>query len=166
MQFKIQPKINHRRQEKSYSCGAAAIAMLFGANEAEIRKEVKTDSNGTHDYDVYQFLKRVGLECHQIHLKENYYKFAETLKNLSFKFPIYAGSSYRDRYYVKGRDRNRQHAILICDGLFYDPSEKKGLTFESYESVFNKSMIINHFIIIDEERPDYLKNIRKEEFLN
>lgn len=159
--MKIQPKIIHRRQELEYSCGAASIAMLFGMDEKTIRKEVNTRANGTKTDDVCDFLFRQGLKHHWVCINEDYYRVMENLARTSFQYPIYACGSFRDRFFEKGRDRKRSHAVLICDGLIYDPSENREMCGESYEKVFNKSLIFNTLIIIEEERPNFLKNSLK-----
>lgn len=152
------PQITHRKQEKPYSCGAASIAMLFNAPESLIRSEVNTTSYGTSPFGVQNFLDKLEVTSFQIHLNKPYEECIADLAQTSFKFPIYCGSEYRDRYFVKGRDRERQHAILICDGLIYDPSCNKAMLPEEYLSVFNKSLTVKHIIIIDSERPNFLKN--------
>jgi hypothetical protein len=158
---KIQPKIIHRRQELQYSCGAASIAMLFGIKEELARKEVETRVSGTSADNVSDFLSRSNIKHHWVVINEDYYKFIETLTQTSRKFPIYACAEYRDKYFSKGRDRKRSHAVLIADGLIYDPSENREMCGESYEKVFNKSLVFNTLIIIEEERPNFLKNSLK-----
>jgi hypothetical protein len=160
---KIQPKITHRRQQLPYSCGAASIAMLFGADEKIIRKEVKTKASGTKTDSVCDFLSRQGLKYHWVCINEDYYKAMENLAKTSFQYPIYACGEFKDRHFSKGRDRKRNHAILICDGMVFDPSEEREMTGESYEKVFNKSLVFNTLIIIEQERPNFLKNSLKFE---
>lgn len=151
-------KITHRRQEKPYSCGAASIAMLFNSPESLIRKEVKTRTSGTKTDNVCDFLSKCGIKYHWVCVNEDYYRFIDTLTQTSRKFPIYACASFRDRFYKTGRDRNRHHAVLISDGLIYDPSCNKPMSADEYESVFNKSLIFTSLIIIEDERPNFLKN--------
>jgi hypothetical protein len=155
---KIQPKITHRRQQLPYSCGAASIAMLFGADEKTIRKEVKTRASGTDPCNVLEFLSRNHLCPHLVFLGEHYGKVIHDLIQTSLKFPIYACATYKDRVFKKGRDRTRHHAVLICDGLVYDPAEEREMSGEAYEKVFNKSLLFNSIIIIDSERPNFLRN--------
>jgi hypothetical protein len=156
--MKIQSKITHRRQQLPYSCGAASIAMLFGADEKTIRKEVKTRASGTNTDLVCDFLSRQGLKYHWVCINEDYYNAMPNLARTSFQYPIYACGSFRDRFFLNGRDRNRNHAVLICDGLVFDPSEEREMSGEAYEKVFNKSLVFNTLIIIEEERPNFLRN--------
>jgi ABC-type bacteriocin/lantibiotic exporter with double-glycine peptidase domain len=160
---KIQTKITHCRQQLPYSCGAASIAMLFGADESVVRKEVGTKSSGTSAVSVSNFLNKTGITHHYVSLNQDYHDSISNLIKTSFKFPIYVCGEFKDRYFSKGRDRKRNHAILICDGMVFDPSEERAMSGESYEKVFNKSLIFNTLIIIEEERPDFLKNSLKFE---
>lgn len=158
-------KITHRKQEKSYSCGAASIAMLFNQREELIRAKLNTtNANGTRIWSVSNYLKEIGINSFLISLDKTYQECAADLIQTSYQFPIYCASEYRSRYFVKGRDEVRRHAMLICDGLIYDPAENKEMIPEEYLSVFNKSLIINSIIIIDCERPDYIKNFQNCHF--
>jgi len=160
---KTQPKITHRRQQLPYSCGAASIAMLFGADEKTIRKEVKTKASGTASYNVSEFLNKTGITHHYVTLNQDYHDSISNLIKTSLKFPIYVCGEFKDRHFSKGRDRKRNHAILICDGMVFDPSEEREMSGESYEKVFNKSLVFNTLIIIEQERPNFLKNSLKFE---
>jgi len=150
--------ITHLRQEKPYSCGAACIAMLFNKSESVIRKEIKTDSGGTNTYDVCDFLKRNNLIYYRISINQSYGDSIQNLINTSYKFPLYICGEFRDRFHVKGRDNLRHHAILIVDGHVYDPAEPREMSGEAYEKVFNKALVFNDIIIIENERPNFIKN--------
>lgn len=160
-EVKILPKIIHRKQQLPYSCGAASVAMLFGEDEALIRKEVKTRTSGTKTDEVYSFLTRNGIKSHWVCINEDYYSAIQNLTLTSLQFPIFAAGSFKDRFFNKGRDRNRHHAVLICDGLIYDPSEEREMCGEAYEKVFNKSLIFTTLLVIDEERPSFVRNFQK-----
>ena len=153
-------KITHHKQEKSYSCGAASIAMLFNQREDIIRAKLNTDSNGTNNFSVLNFLQSIDINGFLISLNKSYHECSTDLIQASYQFPIYCASEYRDRYFIKGRDRIRYHAMLICDGLIYDPAANKEMCAEEYLSVFNKSLVINNALIIDCERPNYIKNFQ------
>lgn len=151
-------KIVHSHQEKPYSCGAASIAMLFGRPESVIRKEIKTDSNGTCSYNVCEFLKRHNLTTHRITISESYRDSIANLITFSYKFPLYVCGVFKDRFYTKGRDKTRHHAILIADGMVFDPAESREMSGEAYEKVFNKSLVFDEVVIIEVERSGFIRN--------
>jgi hypothetical protein len=150
--------IRHFHQQKHYTCGAATIAMLFGISEVEACKLVKTTSSGTNMMNVCSFLKECGVTFQHVFFGQDYQDSIDNLVKLSFKFPIYISGEFRDKFFKKGRERVRHHAIAIVDGKVYDPSEQRELEGESYRAVFNRSLKFKSIIIIEEERPDYIKN--------
>ena len=161
LMFTIQPVIAHRRQELWYSCGAASVAMLFGAKEELIRKEVKTKSEGTSEREVVSFLKRNGLTVHVVDLDQNYFDSIENLITLSYKFPIYSCATYLWKNKGVGRPIKRVHAALIADGMVYDPAEDRERCGEEYIKTVNKKLTFNSIVIVEQERPNFLKNSRE-----
>lgn len=159
--FTIQPKIKHRSQETAYSCGAAAIAMLFGAEEKLIRKEVKTKSTGTPSEGVLEFLDRVGLRGIEVRIEQSYFQSIDDLMTLSYKFPIYVCETWLWKNVGVGRPVKGVHAVLIADGMIYDPAQDREMIGEEYIKTFNKGLTFNYIIIIDQERPNFLKNSRE-----
>ena len=161
LMFTIQPKIVHRRQELNYSCGAAAVAMLFDAKEELIRKEVNTRVSGTRTLEVLEFFNRINLKTEWIHFNQSYFDLIENLITISYKFPIYSSATYLWKNRGVGRPITRHHASLIADGMIYDPSEDRERCGEEYIKTFNKGMTFNSIVIIDQERPNFLKNSRE-----
>lgn len=159
MNYSVAENIKHRSQEKDYSCGAACISMLLDCSESIIRKEVKTNHTGTSFSNVSNFLERVSIPHHFINFKKdiNYDDEIINLVNVSFKFPIFIAGFFYSKYYKVGRMRSRCHAVLLCDGLFYDPAEPNPLDFKSFRMVANKNIVIDHLIIVDVERPHFVK---------
>lgn len=159
--FKVQDRITHRRQEKGFSCAAAAVAMLLGENESKIRPLVGTTSEGTHIVNVHNFLIKNELVSQLVSIKENYFKLLDDLILWSYKFPIISSATYRSKGQKRGRPITRHHAALIVDGMVYDSSENKEMTLEAYISTFNKELVFNSLVIVESERPNYLKNMRE-----
>ena len=151
-------KITHRRQEKPYSCAASSVSMLFGMEEKIVRKELKTTRLGTEMCSIEKFLKRNNVIFNAVTINEDYWNIFSNLITLSLKFPVISSANYKDKYSKKGRD----HAVLICDGKIYDPSEDREMCGESYEKTFSKSLIFNYLIIIDDERDGFLKAFRNQ----
>ena len=151
-------KIIHRRQEKPYSCAASSVSMLFGMEEKILIKELKTTRHGTKMCSIEEFLKRNKIIFHVVSMNEDYWNLFSNLITLSLKFPVISSANYKDKYSKKGRD----HAVLICDGKIYDPSEDREMCGESYEKTFSKSLMFNYLIIIDDERDGFLKASRNQ----
>jgi hypothetical protein len=161
MNFSIQPTIVHRQQELPMSCGAASIAMLFGVEEKLIRKEVGTNSTGTPWHGVLSFFKRINLNVEMVDINQSYFDAIDNLITLSYKFPIYSGATYLAKNQKRGRPCKRVHAALIADGMIYDPAEDREIGGEAYIKTFNKELIFDSIIIIDQERPNFLRNCRE-----
>lgn len=154
-------KIVHRRQELPTSCGAASVAMLFGEKEETIRVDLKTNSRGTHVYEISNFLKTKGFIHSWIKINKNYFDCIDDLIKTSLQFPLILCGEYRSHYNICGRDRIRNHAILIADGKVYDPGENREMSGEGYVQTFNKKLVFNDLIIIEKERPNFLTNFKK-----
>ena len=151
-------KISHRHQEKPYSCVASAVSMLFGIEERIARKQLKTTRFGTNIHSIEDFLKINKIIFNTVSMNEDYWSVFSNLITLSLKFPVISSANYKDKYSKKGRD----HAVLICDGKIYDPSEDREMCGESYEKTFSKSLMFNYLIIIDDERDGFLKASRNQ----
>lgn len=149
--------IFHKKQQRNYSCGAACFAMLFGIEESMARKAVKTKSSGTNQWNVVRAIESAGLTAHDVNINKAYLEIKDFLNSMSFHFPIYATCTYRTRARGKkgGRDEVREHAILLADGMVYDPSERAECPIDSYEHTFGKSLMFRSIIIVDEERPSF-----------
>lgn len=160
MRFNVADKIAHRRQETGYSCGAAAVAMLLGQPEKLIRPLVNCNRDGTHNHDVLSFLKKY-FTCHYVHLHADYYDAIEKLTSLSLKYPFYCSATYLWKNPGPGRPITRYHASVFADGYIYDPAEPREIETVAYESTFNKKLTINSIIIVEAERPNFLKNFKR-----
>jgi hypothetical protein len=132
--------------------------MLFGMEEKTVRKELKTTRFGTKMYSIEEFLKRNNITAHAVSINEDYWNIFSDLITLSLKFPVISSANYKDKFSKKGRD----HAVLICDGKIYDPSQDREMSGESYEKTFSKSLIFTYLIIIDDERDGFLKAFRNQ----
>lgn len=159
--FKVQDRIIHRRQEKGFSCAAAAVSMLLGENESKVRLLVGTTATGTKMVNIHNFFKLYGIKSHFIQFEQNYFDAMENLIRLSYQFPIVSGATYLSKNVKVGRPVTRHHAAIISDGLVYDSAENKELTLEAYISTFNKELIFKELIVVESERPNYLKNMRE-----
>lgn len=159
-------KIIHKRQEKSFSCGAAAFAMLFGISEDMARKACKTDSDGTSNVNIFRAIKDTGLNANYVNLNNSYDEMMNDLISLSHHFALYMSGTYRTgakEGKSRGRDRIRRHAILLADGMAYDGGENRACPIDCYAHTFGKSLIFDCMIIIDEERPNYGKSTKNIE---
>lgn len=165
MRYNVADKIVHRRQEKEYSCGAAAVAMLLGLPESIVRPLVKCTSKGTHSENVYSFLKSNVAQCHMVYVGQDYYAAIQHLITLSTKFPLYVTGKYVWKNPGRGRPCVRHHASAFVDGMIYDPGENRAVPGECYESTFNRRLLFRNIIVIECERPNFLKNFRQHELV-
>jgi len=163
MKYTVATKVVHRHQELGTSCGAAAVAMLLGRPESEIRPLVHCTSHGTNNLDVLSFLGKHVAPCHYVTLHADYYDIIDDLIALSLKYPLYCSATYLWKNPGRGRPITRHHASIIVDGMVYDPGETREVDGASYETTFNKKLTYNHIIIVESERPDYLRNFRRHE---
>ncbi len=163
MKYAVADSIVHRHQELTTSCGAAAVAMLLGKPESEIRPLVHCTSHGTSNLDVFDFLSKNVAPCHYVLLHADYYDIIDKLMALSLKYPIYCSATYLWKNPGRGRPITRHHASIIVDGKIYDPGESREVDGASYESTFNKKLTYNHIIVVEAERPRFLKNFRQHE---
>lgn len=156
----IQATIQHKRQEKQYSCGAASYAMLLGIPEEQARKEVKTRYNGTFTNNVVKALQDRGLSVHHLTTGMDYFEHMDSIRMLSYRWPLYLSCVFVTRYSKKGKATTRHHAIVAADGMFYDPSENQPVPVEAFAHTFNKKLEIRAIVLIEEERPNFLQNMR------
>jgi hypothetical protein len=163
MKYTVATKVVHRHQELGTSCGAAAVAMLLGRPESEIRPLVHCTSHGTSNLDVLGFLSKHVAPCHYVNLHADYYDIIDKLIVLSLKFPLYCSATYLWKNPGRGRPVTRHHASIIVDGVVYDPAENREVDGASYETTFNKKLTYNHIIIVESERPNFLKNFKLHE---
>lgn len=161
MKYFVADSIVHRHQEKHYSCGAASVAMLLGLPESVVRPLVGCTSRGTHGFDVLNFLNRHVAPSHITFLNKDYYEVIDNLITLSLKFPIYCSGTYLWKNPGRGRPIIRHHASIMADGLIYDPGEAREVDGASYENTFNKKLTYNDIIIVEVERPKFLKNFQR-----
>ncbi len=154
----VPKKIVHQRQNKDYNCGATALAILLNRSQEEAEIICQTNCKGTDTRDVVYALKLLKIPHFYQTLDLNFLTEMNFLDALSRKWPLYLTGHYKDRFHKKGRDRERHHAVAVADGVIYDPSYDEPIPIEAYPAVFNKSLQLTEIIVIDEERPDYLKN--------
>lgn len=146
--------IVHFKQKTNVTCGAACYRMMIGnITEKQACDEVKTTKMGTYTSNVYKaLLNRFGKD--KVGIVSLNTDFSEYLKWLNLNSTgrmLYLGCDYVNRPCGggKGRDKHRYHAILVSDGMIYDPSEDCPLPVESYFHTFNKKMIIEQMILVD-----------------
>jgi alanyl-tRNA synthetase len=58
-------------------------------------------------------------------------------------------------------DHIKASVFIIADGMVYDPAEDREMSGEEYIKTFNKELIFKSIIVIDQERPNFLKNSRE-----
>lgn len=150
-------EITHRLQAYGYSCGSACISMLFDIDEGITMDELRTDHKGTCVYQVIAFLSRNGYGVKIISVNSCYTLENWRLENICKQFPIYIQGLFKKKFNKRGRWTERNHAVLMSDGMIYDPSEEIPFPFEAYNHVFDK-FIIKKMLIIEQERPNYGKN--------
>ena len=154
----VPAKINHLHQDKDYNCAPTAVAMLLGRSVSECEKICQTKKSGTSDFNVSTALRLLKINHYLVLPRDlDYIAEASNLGKLSCKFPLYVSGTFKDKS-RRGRDRVRHHAFIVADGNVYDPSESAPLPVESYAHIFTRSLTLRTLIVIDEERPNFLKN--------
>jgi hypothetical protein len=140
--------MNHIRQTTSYSCGACSYAMIVGITEKEAIKEVKTkSSDGTSTYNV-----ELALACRKINFKtievnQNFESVFTHLKLLSRDYSLYVCGHYESNS-GRGRNRRREHAIVIKNGFIYDPGEMIPVPINAYGHTYNRLYLIKKIILV------------------
>ena len=158
--LKVPEQIKFKHQEKRWSCGAAALAMIFGVDEAWMRKLVKTNSEGTALWDVVAGLVDEKVACHSIILGSEFNDVDQTsgllirdiIEKLSRRYPLYLGCTFVSNC-GRGRDSHRHHAVAVVDGMIYDPSEDCAVPVDAFEHTFSKRLEIGSLVLIEQERP-------------
>jgi len=140
-------RIQHKPQEKDFSCSAACVAMLLNIPESEARKICKTNSTGTHLHNVATAIYNKGIFFKEIQANNDYKCIKVYLNLLSDTYPLICACDFRSRYNEKGRDRLLRHAILIYKRMIFDPSEKFECDTDCFEHTFNKSLLIKRYLI-------------------
>ena len=163
MKFNVADTIVHRHQETGYTCGVAAVAMLLGVRENDLKGHLRWTVKGTCNHDVYRFLNNHVAKSHYVHLNEDYYNIIERLTTLSLQYPFYCSGTYLWKNPGRGRPITRHHASLFADGMIYDPAEYREVDPASYETTFNKRLTFRTIIIVEVERRGFLKNFGKHE---
>ncbi len=143
----------HFQQEKRFSCGAASYRKALNSlginiTEEQARKECKTKSTGTKMDNVYQALLKRNIPAYFININEDWEYYNRWLELNTSNRIIIVGGVYRSRYFNKGRDRIRHHAMCTMDGIIFDPAIDIQLDFPSYRSQFNKNYFIDEIIMI------------------
>lgn len=135
----------HKRQMTSYSCAAAAFAMVTGIPERECIELCGTTVNGTSTGNVYDALKKLGKMPHLVDiglpLEECWWLERQ-------KYPILVQGTFKTRYHKTGRPRVRHHTFAVKDGSIYDPSENRVFPLEAYNHAFD-SLYIRSMIIVE-----------------
>lgn len=118
--------INHRLQEKPYSCGAACLAMVLGIPEREARDLADTRRTGTSLEGIASGARSLGHEAHVIRCGEIPLNDAWYLEAQSYRWPLVLHIDFRHtRETSTGRKflAHRHHAVVCWQGRLYDPSE-------------------------------------------
>src|SRR3990167_1801520 len=141
--------MKHLQQTKRNSCWAACFAMIAGCSEEQAIKECQTKATGTNSKNVCAaFIKR-NITPIEVDLNVEWNEYSRWLALNSMGRKLYVSGTFRDRYAKVGRDRIRHHAIVVKDGMVFDPSQKEPLPIEAFNHVFNKKLVIKSMIIVD-----------------
>jgi hypothetical protein len=163
--LRFRDPIVHFIQEKKYSCGAAVVAMLFDLDEKTARKIVGTTSNGTNQYGALAGLTRHGVKATIVDLSDAHYKTLFWLGPLCCRFPLLLNCTFINKS-IHNRTVKRHHAVLAANGFLYDPSEDRATPVDTFESTFNKDLVIEQMIVVDYELPNWRKQWQRMGFAN
>ncbi len=157
--MKVKGELNHLRQYDNFSCGCLAYSALLGISLETARRECKTDKSGTHLSNIAAALKNRGIENHLININQEWDEYRTYLRQNSLKWPIIVGYNKAVRHYVKGRNKEICHAVLVADSNVYCGGQDSAVPIEAFISTgITKSWKIDQIIIIEEERPNFFKN--------
>lgn len=136
--------MKHIKQTTNYSCAAVCFSMITGINEQEAIKLCKTKKNGTPMEDVANALDKLGKLPHHVFIN---LPIEECWFLQNIRYPMIINGTYEIRLCQRGRPRKPQHAIVIKDGIVFDPSERRKYPLDAYFSLFDKLQIIDIIIV-------------------
>ena len=149
--------IRHRWQQKDYTCGAAAVAMILDIPEAEAAKLAHTTRSGTSQYGALRALQTSGHPVHMVHVSEiPLSTIGWALEAQSMRWPLYLALGFPEVRKSFGKrprkyNRVRRHAVVLYQGQLFDPGEFETLTIDSLGHLADKEVVLNGYLIL--ERP-------------
>jgi len=136
---------------------------LESVSEEGARRYVKTDSQGTHMATAAALLQNAGVKCHYISINAPFEECLWWLTAQSFHFPIIISGHWVHKVARKGKARNLYHAVLLADGMAYDPAEREEAPIEALWTCHDKAFDIRGILIFETERPAYgCRAVREE----
>jgi len=154
----VQKQLKHQQQIRNYNCASASLAVLLGKTQEETAFLCETRTSGTHMSNVAKALRELGSIVYDCYINQDFLEYSGFLEALSYKWPLLISGEFHSRYYKSGRDSVRHHACAVADGMIYDPSEPTPLPVQAYGHTFTKYLTLIEMIIIEEERPFYLRS--------
>lgn len=149
-------KIYHKEQFHGWSCGAVCYAMLFDVTEGRAIADCKTTKSGTQHIELLRAIK-TRENAYLISIEKGYEEYLSHLKDISSHFPVIVSGFYH-RQGTRGRCRKDAHAVLVVDGVVFDPAESGPIDLDAYEIVFNRGWTIRSIIVVDREVDGYGMN--------
>lgn len=138
-------QIEHRKQQTDYSCAAACFAMVTGISEERSRQLCQTKKSGTSMENVQEAFKKLDNKLsHHVTLN---LPIEECWFLANFKFPTILHGIYLTKYCKRGRPRKTHHAVVLNQGIVYDPASKREFPLEAYFSKFDKLKIKSMIIV-------------------
>ena len=156
--MQVKGEILHIKQNDSYSCGAIALSVLLGISLEAAQRECKTTKTGTSMVNISAALSKRGVNNHLVQINKDWNECLEDLLANSFRFPMILDYSRRGRYFEKGRDKMNEHAIVLADGLAICGGKDSAIPIRVFSYSNTKSILVRQIIIVDCERPNYLRN--------
>ena len=146
--------IRHLWQQKEYTCGAAAVAMILGITEKEAAKLAGTDRSGTHDCGAKKALQTSGCPVYSIRVSRlPLATIGWALEAQSYRWPLYLSLEFA-RFYKDslGRKRRkpRHHAVVLHRGQLFDPGEVETLTIDSLGHLTDEGdVFLTSYLIVE-----------------
>ncbi len=141
--------IQHKRQEKDTTCGAACFGMIVDCDESQAVKECKTKFRGTNIHNVKTALLKRGIETEIVELNVDYSDYFHWLKLNSKNRKLYLNCLFLNSHGGRGRFARSRHSIVASNGFIYDPAENEPIPIEAYFHKASKGLKLKYMLMID-----------------
>jgi hypothetical protein len=136
-------------------CVPTAFSMALDFSQEDAYRFFGTTTNGTSMAGATSRLKELGLPVSITIATLDYQEALAWLIPFSKHYPIILSCQFDHRVYNKGRTRELHHAVLVVDGIAYDPAMGTEIPADQLAQHGDEKITIQSFVIIGFERPEY-----------
>lgn len=146
----------HFRQKTNVTCGATAYRTILShfnhlISEKQAVDEVKTTKNGTSSRNVLSAFKNREINASFVFLGIDFEEYSKWLNYNSKGRLLYLSCHFfrKPTGIKRGRNRVDCHAIVVSEGLIYDPAKDSPIPIECFMDTEDKRIYIHSMIMID-----------------